>query len=305
MFKGIRHPAAYYIKFLLTNPLYKDGSKINSKLVNMGFNEVPKAEIDKEIKRLNKCMPKNFDPKSKSNSESVKFLRDEGIYSLYNKSIATKIAMMLLKGDDKIRKVAQALSLTYLDVEHCAAVLNELFSLGITSEGFRLFSHFFWNRSALTLEEWENYIGKGYWSEIYLMALFGDDKSVLFLVGGDVGDELDMLECVSSLYKTVYHRARLYDAITPMSEDKLKTLMSSVRTLASVRKQAQEHSSSIKNVIKELERLTLNALGNQNVPSVKEVTNNPDRGLPFNSSNLKTIKEQDKGDAEEGSDSTD
>jgi hypothetical protein len=151
-----KHPAEFFIKYLLIKETVPDDAPILKTLEDWGF----LSPQDKYLSFLRQALPEkpeDFDHTNKLHRPSMKFLRDLGVYDLFFATDATEEAWSILSDPNK-RMVVEQVLLARLDLKAGALRVNKSRNWHLTSEGLATYQHFFWNVPLLTFDEWGRFL---------------------------------------------------------------------------------------------------------------------------------------------------
>jgi hypothetical protein len=151
----LRHPCEYFIKYLLTlpRPEAQRDEWIRDGVKALRFPGPDDQYISELREHLNAQMPVNYDPADRYNRPSVKFLRDEGIWSHHHPDTAVREAALILV-DPKPRKLIEKLLLGRMEPKEVARKTNSRLSSFYTTATIRAYHHYYWNIELLRTEDW-------------------------------------------------------------------------------------------------------------------------------------------------------
>lgn len=171
----MRHPAEYYIKYLITRfPQWTD-AEVLKKLADWGF----LSPDDKYLQFLRQDLPKvpaNFDPLDVTDRPSMRYLRELGIYSMFRSTPDVEEAWDILSNPDQRLAVEQVI-LARLDLKVAAQRINKRTGWFLSADGIAAFRHYFWNPQLLTFDEWGRHLyGRSALYERHMALLQGDQR---------------------------------------------------------------------------------------------------------------------------------
>jgi hypothetical protein len=151
-----KHPALYYLKYLLVrNPQTTDG-ELQKALEDWGFLSADPTCLQ-FIRAELPAPPQGFDPMNRSHRPSVRYLRDEQIYEMFHPNESMTIALELLDDPQK-RMATEQILLARLDPTIAAKRVNQKHNWHITGESLQMYGHYFWDVPSMTFDEWGRYM---------------------------------------------------------------------------------------------------------------------------------------------------
>jgi len=148
-----RHPSEFYVKFLITLPDGQDDRYVNHAVTSLGFPGVSGEILGRLRAELQPKIPADFNPVDRYHKSTVKFLRSEGIWSLYHQDEAAHQATTLLV-DLKVRDTVEKLLLGRLEHKDVAKKINSRFGVFYTATAIQTYEHYFWNVPLLKVQDW-------------------------------------------------------------------------------------------------------------------------------------------------------
>lgn len=151
----MRHPSENFIKFLMLQgrPESKDDIWVIATVASFNFPRPTPAYIVELRKNLTPQIPTKFRPTDRYHRESVRFLRAQGIYSLFHSDGATRQAGLLIT-DLRVRPVVENLLLGRLAAREVAKKINARFLEHYTTAAIEAYRHYYWNVALLRVEDW-------------------------------------------------------------------------------------------------------------------------------------------------------
>lgn len=150
-----RHPSEFFIKYLLTLTIREaqDDNWVRDRVKQIGY-PPPSPQYVNALRRfLAVDFPVDYDPSNRFNRPTVKFLRNQGIWTLHDPNDDTKEAMRILV-EPQIRKIVEQLLLGRLDTKEIATRVNSRFRKFYTGDVIADYGHYFWNCSIMKTHEW-------------------------------------------------------------------------------------------------------------------------------------------------------
>lgn len=151
-----RHPADNYIRSLIVrNRLISEGD-IQRNLEELGFLTADPTYLP-FLRGSVPMEPEGFQPGNRGHRPSVRFLRELKIYELFHPTEAMREAWEILGQPDK-RQVVEKVLLARLDLKILAQKINAKYNWHLTSDGMRMFQHYFWNVPSMGFDEWGRHL---------------------------------------------------------------------------------------------------------------------------------------------------
>lgn len=148
-----KHPCEFYIKYLVTRPEGQDDRYVRHAVTSLGFPDVSTEILGRVRGELLPKIPAAFNPADRYHRDTVKFLRSEGIWSLYHQDDASRQATTLLV-DMKVRDTVEKLLLGGMAHKDLARKVNARFGTFYTATAIQTYEHYFWNVPLLKVQDW-------------------------------------------------------------------------------------------------------------------------------------------------------
>lgn len=151
----MRHPAEYWIRFLITRKHSLEEIQGMCELADLGAvstEYLRSLEID-----IHAEMPKPFRPKIYNDRASQGFLRRFGIYTMWHPNSYVREAETLL-GDGPVRALLETFILSPLRADQAIRKIEEKTGRQIHPKSYEVFRHYYWNSTLLSGAEWGKYI---------------------------------------------------------------------------------------------------------------------------------------------------
>jgi hypothetical protein len=151
----MRHPSERFIKFLMMppNPSAHDNQWVSNSLMALGYPPPPDDYLDALRSGFNGRLPVNFQPQNRYHRESVRFLREEGIYSLQFPDKSVRDAY-LIAIDLKARPLVENLLLGRMDPKSVAKKVNARLGTFHTGDAIEAYGHYYWDVSIMKVDDW-------------------------------------------------------------------------------------------------------------------------------------------------------
>ncbi len=140
----LRSPAEYYIKSLVCHPDRLDTSAIKDRLIDEGLDFISDAYIEGLRKKLEANKPREFYPNDRSHAPSFAFLVRERINSIFQPTVAMKMALEILEAP-RAKEFVESMMLVHIPLPAIADFVTRQRKVYCTSESLELYAHYFWN----------------------------------------------------------------------------------------------------------------------------------------------------------------
>ena len=176
----MKHPAEFYVKFLvIQNPAWTDAQVLRS-LDTMGF-LAPEDTYLGFLRQEIPAVPAGFNPVDRLNRPSMQYLRDQQVYEMFHPTKELQEAWTYLADPSK-RMTVEEMLLARLDLKTTAQKVNKKHGWHFTEGGLEAYRHYFWNVNLLTFDQWGRYLYER--SSLYdrYMSLLQADRSLAFFL---------------------------------------------------------------------------------------------------------------------------
>lgn len=159
----MKHPAEFFVKYLLVRDPTTPNGQVRQELSNLGFVAPDEPYIAQTRAELPPC-PDLFNPMDQNHRPSLRYLRNLQIYDMFHQSPAVAEMMEYLRNPAVRMAVEQTILAHYgparLDYKVVAHKLNKKNNWKITEAGIQTYEHYFWNVKLLTFEQWGAYLNQ-------------------------------------------------------------------------------------------------------------------------------------------------
>ena len=152
----MRHPAEYYIKFLIIRDPQLTDAQVLLNLEEWGMLS-PAPQYLGLLRGRIPPQPQPFQPMDRTNRVSTQYLRDQGVYEMFHPTDAMNEALEILSTPEK-RMVVEQILLARLDLNIATKKVNAKYDWHFTKAGLDIYRHFFWNVGLLSFDEWGRYM---------------------------------------------------------------------------------------------------------------------------------------------------
>ena len=150
-----RSPSEYFVKYLISQGKH-DPNTILRLLEDLCLDGLTSGYI-RDLTRKMEPFPSVFKPDVKTHRPSQKYLRDQGVRDLWFPNPHVEEAYAILS-DAQLRSDVEQLLLSPLRVEDIVKRIVNAHSVSLTIAGVESFSHYFWKKSLLSMDEWVDYL---------------------------------------------------------------------------------------------------------------------------------------------------
>ena len=182
------HPSSYYLKFLLLENWGDedfDSISLNQTLTSYGLPGIGDDEFS--YLRLSMAPPDDFTFSNRKHKSSVDFMKDEGLYTLWNPSKDDRRVLTFLLHQQRVRGKVDIMLMGEVPAIHIANHLNQEFRFRdpLTKEMISTYHHFFWNTELPSLKEWEFMLDPHPQKDALLAAYHCGPDQAMYRVGGN------------------------------------------------------------------------------------------------------------------------
>jgi len=145
-----RSPAEYFIRYLLVHP-----DKYNNAAVREQVQELELyCPLDRQLDQLRRQLrpPQPFFPRNSHHQESMRFLHDAGVHSMFFPDRATRRAMDILR-TPPVRQIVEQYIIKRADAYLIVDGLGRFHNFPCSEAAIRRYRHFFLNDSIVTRSE--------------------------------------------------------------------------------------------------------------------------------------------------------
>lgn len=166
----MRHPAEFYVKFLLISNPNITNEQVMTDLLDWSFLAPDPLYLPALRSRI-PAPPANFQPTNRLHRATAQYLRDQGVYEAFFPNDAFNDALELLASPEK-RLLVEQILMSRLDLKQAAIRVNQARNMMMTEEALTTYRHYFWNIDLLTFDDWGRYLyGRSAMYEKYMALL--------------------------------------------------------------------------------------------------------------------------------------
>jgi hypothetical protein len=182
------HPTANYIRFSLAKA-WDDPERpvtptaLNEELKGYGLMQVDQPTFDRIRTAFNP--PENFRLSQKTHVETVRFMKSERLYAMWQPDDHLKRTLNELLGQKMIVEKAHILLMGDIPSDIIAERLNKKFRInpGLTKEMVDYYRHYFWNVRAWDTREWEEHTAGMFHGDWLTSSLLCGPQQALYRAG--------------------------------------------------------------------------------------------------------------------------
>lgn len=256
----MRHPAEYFLKALcIQNPNYTVAD-LFSRLEQLGFmpplaqvqqNYLPTVVQEFQPDGAN-VPPPNFNAFDQTNRESMRYLREQGVYDYFTQSMAMRDAREILSRPDQRLAVEQAL-FTRIPSPDLAKKLNSQKNWHLTAAGLDLYKHYFWNIDLLTFDDWGRFLyGRTSVYERMMTLMTADTQLALHLM--QINQELDSRKMIVDIQKASYFTFKECELKPGTNAEKVKNMNMLSKTVLECHAALNTEGMALKDILKNFEK---------------------------------------------------
>lgn len=250
----MKHPAEYFIKFLIVRHPDWEDAQILKHLEDWGF----LSPDDKFIPFLRQSLPPvptDFDPLDFTHRPSQIFLRQLGILEAFRNPPEMQEAWDILSKPDQ-RLVVEQVILSRLDIKVTAQRINKRHGWFLSEDGINAFRHYFWNPKLLTFDEWGRFLyGRSALYERHMSLLHGDQRVALHHLRIDQGIESKLM--IQRAQEIAYFTLEEVDLRPGTAPDKVKAISVLAKAVVECHEALSTSDMALKDVLKQFERFRM------------------------------------------------
>jgi len=289
----IRHPSEHFIKYLLTRPEGKDESWVIQMVVSLGYPR-PQTEYIQWLKNdITLKLPANFQPQNRYHRDSVKFLRTEGIWSIYNANDSTRMASYIVT-NLRVRPLIEQLLLGRLESREIAKKVNGRFKEFFTVGAIEAYGHYYWNVGLLRVEEWADLLEDSEYQRGQLMPILQVGPAMALHKTG-FQQNIESKVIIREMMETLFFDFREWRT-QPLSEERTRSFSSLAKSAAILDERLSQSETQIKDSLKAFEKFRMRHSSNP-VRGIEELA--PDGNFTQSGARLLEPAREDAEDKEE------
>lgn len=145
-----RAPAEVYVRYLLCHPDGYNNEAVKERMSDLELF----CPLDRELNKLRRKYkpPTPFYPRNQHHTESIRFLRDAGIYSLFFPDNSTRYALAILE-NRPVRSTVEQLLAQNAKPAMVVTLLSRKFEFSCSIDGVRKYEYIFFHKDSLRIEK--------------------------------------------------------------------------------------------------------------------------------------------------------
>lgn len=252
----MRHPAEYFLRFLIIRDSTTTDAQLLRELDVRGFLEPQQNYLGflrQEV--LSDPPPQAFNPFNRQHRPSMQYLRDQQVYEMFHPTPGVQEAFSYLADPAKRMQVEQII-MSRLDVRSVAAKVNKRHGWFLTEDGIAAYRHYFWNLKMLTFDQWGRYLYER--SSLYdrYMALLQAPKE-LALFHLRIDQTIESKAMIKRAQDIAYFALEEVNQIPGVRQDKIKAIGILTKSITDCHNALSTSDMALSGVLKEFERFRM------------------------------------------------
>jgi hypothetical protein len=253
----MRHPAEYFIKYLIVRHPDWNQAAIEKHLSDWGFLLPPDYEKNyfTFLKGDLPPIPENFDPLDFTHRPSLRYLRDLGIYEIFRNTPEMQEAWNILASPDQ-RLIVEQILLSRINLKTTCKSINEKYNWFLSEGGVSTYRHYFWNPKLLTFDEWGRFLyGRAALYDRYMALLQGDAHLALYhLRLAQAVESKEMIQRAQEIAHYTLEEVNLQPGTNP---NKVKAIAVLSKAIVECHEALSTSDMALKDVLKNFERFRM------------------------------------------------
>lgn len=281
----LKHPAEYYLRFLLIKEPGSTNAELEKKLVEAAI-LTPDTRYYEFLRQKLHGVPELFDPYNRTHRPSMRYLREQRVMELFHPTPSTMMAYEILT-NPQARQVVEQVLCSRMDLKEAASRINKQMNWHLTADGIELYGHFFWNVKLLSFDEWGRFLyGRSSLYERLMGQLQGNTALAMHHLR--LEQTLDSKAMIRRAQEIAYFTLEEVNQKPGTAPDKVKAIGVLGKTIIECHGALSTSEMAMKDVLKEFEKFRM---VNPEKPAVDILALAP--GGNFSNSGVDT-KEEDK-----------
>jgi hypothetical protein len=252
----LKHPSEAFIKYLFIRDAGVSDANVEKALLDYGCLTPDQRYYGFLRQRLGQAMPPAFNPLDRSNRESVRYLRDQGVYEFFYPTPASQEAWQILTDPEKRLVVEQAL-MSRLDKKGVAKKINIKNNWLLTEDGLAAYQDMFWNVKGLTFDEWGRFLyGRTARYEQHMTLLTASPQLALYHLR--IEQALDSKKMIQRAMEINFYTLEEVAQKPGTGPDKVKAVTMLTKGLVECRRELSTSDMALKDVLQQFERFRMN-----------------------------------------------
>lgn len=266
----IRHPSETFLKFLMTqvtNPHVNDDGWVSHAVVSLGFPQ-PQIEYLRWLRsELYSRVPAGFQPQNRYHRDSVKFLREQGIWGLHNPDKNSREATLLVT-NLRARPLVENLLLGRVEPKDIAKKVNARLSEHLTTEGIEAYRHYYWQVSLLKVEDWSQLLEEYEYQRSQTLSILQVGPGMALHKTG-FQQQIESKVMLREMMETIFFDFREWK-MQPRSPAKTKALVTLSLAATKIDERMHEADAALKDSLQAFEKFRMQT-DSQGVADVRQV----------------------------------
>jgi len=263
-----RHPCEYYIKYLISHPDAHDDRYVRHSVTSLGFPDVSNEILGRIRSEFVQTKPVNFRPTDRYHRESAKYLRTQGIWSLYHQDEAARQAATLLV-DMKVRDATEKLLLGGMSHKDIARKVNARFASFYTTPAIQTYEHYFWNVSLLKVQDWASVFEQMDPRRDKTMAILQVGPA-LALHSAGFQQQIEAKAVLREMMSAVYFDFKEW-AAQPRSMDRTDALTKNAKSAVALDNSLSQSDAQLKDTLKGFEMFRMRSAEQDSVKDIRKL----------------------------------
>jgi hypothetical protein len=211
-------------------------------------------------------IPTNFRI-DKYHRESVKFLRNEGIYSLHFMDKATREAQLILT-NLRARPIIETLLLGRIDAKTVAKRTNARLTTHLSAEGVEAYSLYYWNVTIMKVEDWARLFEQSHAQRQQTLAVVQAGPAMALHKMG-FAQQIEGKVVLKEVFDGLYFDFKEWQT-QPLSLDKTRALTANAKAIAGIDDRLSQADSALADSLKQFEQFRMQH-ASQVVPAILDI----------------------------------
>jgi hypothetical protein len=286
----MRHPAEFYIKFLLISDPQRTNEQVMADLLEWSFLAPDPLYLPSLRSRI-AAPPANYQPTNRLHRATSQYLRDQGVYEAFFPNDAFNDALELLSSPEK-RLLVEQILLSRVDLKQAAIRVNQARNLMLTEEALLAYRHYFWNVDLLTFDDWGRYLyGRSSLYEKYMALLQAPLKLAYHHLR--IEQSIESKNMIRDIMELAYFTAMEVGQRPGTGMEKVKAIALMGKLVNECHQSLSTSDMALKDVLGQFENFRM-AHPQALPPSIQDLT--PNSSFTGSGANLKAIPGGKEGD---------
>lgn len=246
------HPATSYIKFaVLKNWPEESVDTVNMMLTDCGFPEISTSEFDLLMQTLDP--PANFSPNSKSHQPTIRYLKEQKVYTMWTKKPEAIDALALVELP-QVRETVQLLLMGRFGTKEISTRIKAKYRKTIPAKSIAAYRHYFWNPELVGMKELRSFMWTDPMRDAYVASMWGSKNQALFRAG--FSPSIDGKRALKEAHRSLAMRIEA-TRIMPDTKDTARMLATLSKELVGVHNALYGEGAGVEDMMKELQRFVM------------------------------------------------